>query len=516
MTDTILTSGATEPPIGSTRTLWAGLALLALIVAGDLLMWRQASGVNSLVFMVAVIFAIAALHPRQLGESRTVLLLLVALLGVMPMFETESLWALLTATGGITLLALGISNNLPKFEDWATAFARFNLLAPLRLAGDGIRLIAEGGQRGTRGGMLRLAAGWLVPVSFALVFVVLFAAANPVIEYGLRAIQFDRLLELIEPGRVLLWGFVAFVCWPVLVPRLLSWTPIPQWQGPIQPRAESLVFGSRAILNSLLVFNVLFAAQTVLDLVYLWGGVRLPEAMGHAEYAHRGAYPLIVTALLAAAFVLVAMRPGGAGEKSPLIRGLVYLWIAQNVWLVISSVLRLKLYVEVYYLSELRIAAFIWMGLVAVGLVLIVARIVLRRSNRWLVMCNLVALSVTLWTVSWVDMQSLIASYNVRHAYEVTGRGVPIDQYYLSEIGPAAIPALDEFLLTARHAGPSTQARFSLMREELAGRLVARDWIARTAQRLPQSWHGWSWREERLTQYLIEHPFAPESVQAIE
>ncbi len=30
---------------------------------------------------------------------------------------------------------------------------------------------------------------------------------------------------------------------------------------------------------------------------------------------------------------------------------------------------RLKLYVEIYYLSEMRVAAFIWMGLVAIGLV---------------------------------------------------------------------------------------------------------------------------------------------------
>ena len=53
------------------------------------------------------------------------------------------------------------------------------------------------------------------------------------------------------------------------------------------------------------MFNALFAVQTVLDLTYLWGGVALPDGMTYATYAHRGAYPLIVTALLAAGFVLV-------------------------------------------------------------------------------------------------------------------------------------------------------------------------------------------------------------------
>ena len=47
--------------------------------------------------------------------------------------------------------------------------------------------------------------------------------------------------------------------------------------------------------RSLILFNALFALQTVLDLTYLWGGASLPDGMSHAEYAHRGAYPLIAT-----------------------------------------------------------------------------------------------------------------------------------------------------------------------------------------------------------------------------
>ena len=63
------------------------------------------------------------------------------------------------------------------------------------------------------------------------------------------------------------------------------------------------------------MFNALFAVQTVLDLAYLWGGVRLPDGMTYADYAHRGAYPLIATALLAAAFVLAAMRKDGRARR---------------------------------------------------------------------------------------------------------------------------------------------------------------------------------------------------------
>lgn len=96
----------------------------------------------------------------------------------------------------------------------------------------------------------------------------------------------------------------------------------------------------------------------------------MPKGVTLAEYAHRGAYPLIVTALLAALFVIVTLRPGSSTAAMPAIRKLVVLWIAQNIVLVGSSIVRTFDYVEAYSLTILRISALAWMVLVAVGLVL--------------------------------------------------------------------------------------------------------------------------------------------------
>ena len=71
------------------------------------------------------------------------------------------------------------------------------------------------------------------------------------------------------------------------------------------------------MMRSLVLFNLLFAVQTGMDIHYLWRGAALPDGMTYAAYAHRGAYPLIVTALLAAAFVIVAMRPGSTPSARP-------------------------------------------------------------------------------------------------------------------------------------------------------------------------------------------------------
>ncbi len=67
-----------------------------------------------------------------------------------------------------------------------------------------------------------------------------------------------------------------------------------------------------------------------------------------------------------------------------MLRRLVTLWIAQNVLLVASSILRTIDYIAVYSLTPWRIAALAWMALVAVGLVLILWRMWRGLSARWL------------------------------------------------------------------------------------------------------------------------------------
>jgi hypothetical protein len=212
--------------------------------------------------------------------------------------------------------------------------------------------------------------------------------------------------------------------------------------------------------------------------------------MTHAAYAHRGAYPLVVTALLAAGFVLIAMRPAGPAESSKLIRPLVLAWIAQNVALVVSSILRLDLYVGVYSLTYLRLAAFIWMGLVAVGLILIIIQILRRKPNSWLVNMNASALVLTLYASCFLNFPYVIATYNVTHSAELDGNGPKLDQDYLWSLGPAAIPAIDIY---NQHVPTQWPRHLSHSRRGLA------------REASTENWRGWSFRAWRLNRYLAKH-----------
>ena len=157
----------------------------------------------------------------------------------------------------------------------------------------------------------------------------------------------------------------------------------------------------------------------------------------------------MVTALLAALFVLVTLRPGSATASSRMVRRLVTAWIAQNLVLVFSAALRTWDYVEAYSLTVLRLSALLWMALVAAGLALVWWRMLAGKSASWLINANLASAGLLLTGVCFVDLAAVSATWNVRHAKEIDGDGAGLDLCYLDALRGSAVPALIE--LDQRH-----------------------------------------------------------------
>ena len=234
------------------------------------------------------------------------------------------------------------------------------------------------------------------------------------------------------------------------------------------------------LITTLLVFNALFAVQNGLDATFLWSGANLPDGLTFAEYAHRGAYPLVATALLAGAFVLLTFQTSGTAQTHRSARWLVYAWIVQNAILTLSSAWRLQLYIDAYALTRLRLAAFLWMGLVAAGLIYILIRIARHYGNGWLLRINAATAFGLLYVCAFLPRDAFIASYNVAHCQQQTGHGPAIDLDYLAELGPGALPAL-RTLRRNPELAYGAGLRVSRLESEVARDL--RDWRGVTLQK---------------------------------
>jgi len=469
---------------------WRATACLLLAGLADFLFYMEGMGWAVGIYTFLILWALLFFNPGLAHTKPGKVIIAVNCIFVFALIENPSGLTITLSFLGVTSMALlshpGWTHNAGLWLRGVFDFWSQNIF---RVIGDAKFLKnlfqVEDGQNQSD---IQL-KNWVLPLGLSLVFVILFAGANPILIRWLDLINWNWIFDLFTLERTLLWSLVILLCWPLLQPRFrLKQKPMGEEDFKDVRNLVHFLFSKESILYSLVLFNLLFSAQTYMDLVYLWGGTALPDGMSYAEYAHRGAYPLIATALLAGAFVLVALRPGSETEKMRLIRYLVYCWIGQNVFLVISSIWRTALYVEEYSLTYLRLAALIWMGLVALGLVLLVLRIVWTRSNIWLVNLNGITLLTVLMMCAFINLGSVIAQFNVAHCKEVNGKGPALDLKYLREIGTASLPALLWF-----------QQHGNRYNYKISEAIKLETNLRQTLRHELKGWRTWTFRNYRLS-----------------
>ena len=409
-------------------------ALGALILLADMLLWGVDAGLSLALFGAMLLFAGLAMRD---GKGWGGFVFGVALM--LPLVEQVQALSILFWWVGLLMGAAWIGfGGWPGLAGAIRGALRLIWLGPWQTANDlwnGLNA-AEGPSKGTLG---KAVLGWALPVGMGLIFLSLLIGANPVFEDWANDLS---QIELPDLSRVSFWAGIAVLIWPMLgLAGFQQRLRLPGRAEHYGPRRLPRWLNPEAVRRSIILFNLMFAVQTVMDLTYLWGGVALPEGVGYAQYAHRGAYSLLVTALLAGGFAIVA-RPFADGDR--WLRAALLFWVAQTVWLVISSMLRLELYVDVYGLTRLRLSASIWMGLVAALLALVLWQIVARKAAGWLVLRGTVLSVGVLYLSLFLSFDRTIAHYNLTHE-------VRKDAHYVCRLGPAALPEIRAYKQRTRH-----------------------------------------------------------------
>jgi hypothetical protein len=447
---------------------------IALVATADAFFYGPQAGSTLGVFALLLVGAAVLVHPALRHDRVGRLAILAAAgLAVVQLYAPGLLaWCLFWLSLFVAVLAprAGRGDNALI---WLQRFVWTGLLACVAPVRDYFR---AGRHSGTGlATLIRRSPILIVPLIGGAIFLALFSAANPLIAEVLERFE----LPALDVWRGLFWMVVLTGVWAVLRPRALR----RPWRGPRVVKTRALPGTSLASVGlSLVVFNLLFALQNGLDRVFLWSDAPLPGTLTMAQYAHRGAYPLIVTALLAGLFVLVALRPGSETARTPWLRKLVTLWVGQNLLLVASSILRTLDYIGSYSLTGFRIAALIWMGLVGLGLILICWRMLREKSAGWLINANVLAAGLVLATCTAIDLREIAAHWNVIHSRDVGGAAQPLDVDYLYGLGesglvPLAVleARLPDSLLKLRIGPARTRAQCALERSQ-------------------GDWKTWTWR----------------------
>ena len=321
-------------------------------------------------------------------------------------------------------------------------------------------------------------------------FLLLFSTGNAVLGVHLRtAIDLSERwatnLHLPRFARILVWAVAATASlvflFPKISPRVAS---LCNKKWPTLAASADQSVDLWRTLFILIALNALFFWANGLDALFLWMSAKLPTNVNYSEFVHEGVFALTATTILSAVVLAVIFQQGAGVTEKAWVKRLAVLCVAQNLFLISSVGLRLKLYVEAYDLSVLRVHVCTFLAIVATGYGLMAWRIIREKSLNWMIISNAIAVFGIFFIVQFVDVNGFVARYNTR--YWLENRKKSLDMNYLCRLGPSALRELVQIEHQAIGTPEAMKAGLELSRARIK-------WESRETD-----WRAWQWRAAKM------------------
>jgi hypothetical protein len=294
-----------------------------------------------------------------------------------------------------------------------------------------------------------LARGLLLGAPIAVIFVTLFASADPIFRRGVHDVLGVQIDLGALPGRLL---FTLACAWLAAGVLSVAASGLPALErsslgAAARPAVAtpSITLGTVEAVVILGIVDLVVGLFVVLQIAYLFGGLDTLVAAGmtYSDYARRGFFELVVAACLAGA-VVVALETTVSRRSRPYLAALLTL-LALTVIVLVSAALRLRLYQDAYGWTELRLYVFATIGALGAALALMTV-LALRDRMRWL-SHGLAAIGVVaLVGLNLVAPGAFVAEQNVQRIIDPTlvppDGHAGVDATYLVVLPDDAIPVL--------------------------------------------------------------------------
>jgi hypothetical protein len=200
-----------------------------------------------------------------------------------------------------------------------------------------------------------------------------------------------------------------------------------------KPNALKTQYLSGVVILALL--NALILYFNVLDFIYLWFGFTWDGSF-LKEFVHEGTWILVFTVFLSAGIALFFFsRNINFLKNNTWLKRLTIIWIAQNIVMVVSVVLRNYWYIQYFGLAYKRIAVLFFLLLTIIGLISIIIKVLNVKTSYFLWKINGFALLLVLVGTTCVNWDLVIAKHNFKH-YD---RSL-IDYKFMSRLNNSALP----------------------------------------------------------------------------
>ena len=185
------------------------------------------------------------------------------------------------------------------------------------------------------------------------------------------------------------------------------------------------------MINAMLA--VVYLLFSVIQILYLFlGRFSLPDGYTYAEYARQGFFQLLVVCMINIVLVLICLY---RFKESKVLKGMLTVISGCTYIMIASSALRMRMYVEAYDLTYLRVLVFWGLGLLFFLMSGIMVYIFYQKFP--LFQYCTVVVTVLYLGLAYAHPDYLIASCNLNEQH-ISGH---VDYHYLERLSADAFPA---------------------------------------------------------------------------
>jgi len=245
--------------------------------------------------------------------------------------------------------------------------------------------------------------------------------------------------------------------------------------------------------------NLLLLFLNTIDITTLWFGYK--PAGNFSADLHDGTNSLIFSIALAMAIIIYFFRGNlNFYSKSKTLRTLAFVWMFQNIILIISVLIRDGYYIEFYGLTHKRIGVLVFALLCVIGLISVYIKVARQKTFFYLLKLNGNIWFALLLLFSSINWDVFIVKHNLSHSDSIS-----VDADYLLSLSDKTLPVLDKNRLKLQHTESKSAYGIEIAKPETlaSNQKKLDDRIGFFKERYERvSWVSWNLQDWNTAEYF--------------
>jgi hypothetical protein len=415
--------------------------LLAATAAYSFLFYRQAAGINFLLFTAIFITLLIVKNVKLLKSKKWLFSALFCLLSAVSVVVHSSDLSIIGNVISLVVLS-AFSVNVATSAIFSFLFGFYSILSSVAyIILDAIKRSQPKDSTSKDKSGIKVFATFIV-LLISLLFFNMYKSSNPLFAENTKWINFDFIS--IPWITFTLGGFI--LTYALLYSKTI--TPVEAWENKLSLSNPVSVMSPETVKRfeteryaGLLLFvmlNLMLVLLNVGDIQTLYFNGGLPANVSHSDFVHSGVGILILSILIATSFIMYLSRKEFNDVKNNrALLACIYLWILQNLVMLSSTAFRNQIYIHEYNFTYKRVGVYVWLLLAMCGLCIMFWKMHKKRSNWYLVRSNISLWFIVLVISGFFNWDKLITRYNIQNKPLSS-----VDFHYLFCLSDANIPEL--------------------------------------------------------------------------